>query len=151
MNSADSDLPARLTAVFDLVGPLYRRSYRRVEQDAAEFGLTVGVRAVMVMLHAEGPMTVPQLGRAQSFSRQFVQRTVNEAAEGGLVEAVPNPAHKRSSLIGLTPKGAKAIAALLERERAALRELGAGLDAADVDACRAVLSHLVRGLDADVG
>ena len=37
-------------------------------------------------------MTVPQMGRAQALSRQFVQRMVNEAAAQGLVESVPNPA-----------------------------------------------------------
>jgi DNA-binding MarR family transcriptional regulator len=139
--------PERLTAVFDLVGPLYRRSYRRVEQDAGAHGLSVGVRAVMVLLREHGPMTVPQLGRAQDLSRQFVQRTVNEAAASGLVESRPNPAHKRSSLIALTESGERRIDGLLEREHAALRALGAGLTEADVAACARVLAHLVDGLE----
>jgi DNA-binding MarR family transcriptional regulator len=148
MPEPEPDLPARLTAVFDLVGPLYRKSYRKVEQDAAGHGLSVGVRAVMAMLHARGPMTVPQLGRAQALSRQFVQRMVNEAADSGLVASRPNPAHKRSSLIALTAQGERAIAALLEQERAALRALGAGLSEADVEACVRVLGRLAGGLDA---
>src|SRR5690606_38188516 len=96
---ASGELTDRLIEVFDLVGPLYRRAYRKVEQDAPVEGLTVGVRAVLNLLREHGPMTVPQMGRAQALSRQFVQRMTNEAAALGLVESVPNPAHRRSSLI----------------------------------------------------
>ena len=141
------ELADRLTEVFDLVGPLYRRAQRKVEQDAPLEGLSVGVRAVLTMLRAGGPMTVPQMGREQALSRQFVQRMTNDAAERGLVEAVPNPAHKRSSLIRLTAAGRAAVGALVERERAVLRVAGAGLAEADVDACLRVLGHLVRFLD----
>jgi DNA-binding MarR family transcriptional regulator len=133
--------------VFDLVGPLYRKSYRKVEQDTAEEGISVGTRAILVMLHASGPMTVPQMGRAQALSRQFVQRMVNEAAESDLVEAVPNPAHKRSSFIRLTAKGQAAIEAVLKREHAALAQLGGDLTTAEIDTCIKVLAHLLDGLD----
>jgi DNA-binding MarR family transcriptional regulator len=145
--TAPGDATDRLAAVFDLVGPLYRRSYRKVESDLADKGLTVGARAVLVMLHRQGPMTVPQMGRAQALSRQFVQRMVNEAAALDLVESVANPAHKRSSLIRLTDRGRTAIEAVLARERAALHELGADLHDSEVDACIRVLARLVRGLD----
>ncbi|ADD39906.1 MarR family winged helix-turn-helix transcriptional regulator [Stackebrandtia nassauensis] len=137
----------RFFEVFDLVGPLYRRIHRKVEQDTAREGMSVGVRAVLVMLHDRGPMTVPQLGREQALSRQFVQRMVNEAAARGLAEAVANPAHKRSSLIRLTTDGHAVIAALLERERAMLRAAAADLSDADFDACGRVLSRLLRLLD----
>ncbi|GIH66588.1 hypothetical protein Msi02_74050 [Microbispora siamensis] len=94
------------------MGPLYRRAFRKVEQDTAIEGLSVGVRAVLTMLREHGPMTVPQMGRTQALSRQFVQRTINDAAARGLVEFVPNPAHKRSSLIRLTQEGRSAITAV---------------------------------------
>src|SRR5581483_7252739 len=100
---------------FALVGPLYRRVNRKIEQEAPRQGLSVGVRAVLDLLRAHGPMTVPQMGRAQSISRQFVQRMVNDAAAHGLVEAVPNPAHARSSLIRLTDAGRTAIEAVVAR------------------------------------
>lgn len=139
--------PDRFFEVFDLVGPLYRRIYRKVEQDTAAEGISAGVRAVLVMLHADGPATVPDMGRSQALSRQFTQRMVNEAAARGLVEAVPNPAHKRSSLIRLTPDGTDLIAAVLERERAALSAAAAGLTDSDFDACSRVLSRLLLFLD----
>ncbi|MDT0401214.1 MULTISPECIES: MarR family winged helix-turn-helix transcriptional regulator [Streptomyces] len=141
------ELGGRLTEVYDLVGPLYRRAQRSVEQGLAADGLSVGVRAVLTLLHRNGPMTVPQMGRAQSISRQFVQRMVNDAAAQDLVESIPNPAHRRSSLIRTTGKGAGVIAAVLEREHLLLRGVGGDLTDADVTACLRVLGEMVKALD----
>ncbi|MEV4062779.1 MarR family winged helix-turn-helix transcriptional regulator [Nonomuraea dietziae] len=141
------ELTDRLVEVFDLVGPLYRRAQRKVEQDAPIEGLSVGVRAVLNMLREHGPMTVPQMGRAQALSRQFVQRMINDAAARHLVEFVPNPAHKRSSLIRLTEQGRAAITAVIDRERAVLGQLGGDLSDAEVAVCIRVLSRLLRFLD----
>ncbi|MCW5250312.1 MarR family winged helix-turn-helix transcriptional regulator [Streptomyces sp. SHP 1-2] len=152
MNAIDAPLPPdelahRLTEVYDLVGPLYRRAQRSVEQGLAGDDLAVGVRAVLTLLHRNGPMTVPQMGRAQAISRQFVQRMVNEAAGRGLTESIPNPAHRRSSLIRLTPAGGGLITAVLEREHGLLREVGGGLTDAEVTACLRVLGRMLSALD----
>ncbi|GAA3495028.1 MarR family transcriptional regulator [Streptomyces prasinosporus] len=141
------ELGRRLTEVYDLVGPLYRRAQRSVEQTLTDGGLSLGVRAVLTLLHRNGPMTVPQMGRAQAISRQFVQRMVNDAAARGLVESIPNPAHRRSSLVRPTEKGTAAITAALRREHLLLRETGGDLTAADVTACLRVLGELLRTLD----
>ncbi|MFD4575351.1 MarR family winged helix-turn-helix transcriptional regulator [Streptomyces sp. NPDC058417] len=141
------ELGHRLTEVFDLVGPLYRRVQRKVEQGEAVEGLSVGVRAVLDLLHKNGPLTVPQMGRAQAISRQFVQRMVNEAAGHGWVESVPNPAHQRSSLIRLTEPGRAVIAAVLAREHLLLRQVGGGLTDADVRACLQVLGRMLDLFD----
>jgi DNA-binding MarR family transcriptional regulator len=140
------ELGRRLAQVYDLVGPLYRRAQRSVENDVAADGLSVGVRAVLAMLHRGGRMTVPQMGRAQALSRQFVQRMVNDAAAQGLVEAIPNPAHRRSSLIRLTDAGTARVTAVLAREHALLAEVGE-LTAEDVDACVAVLRRMLDAID----
>ncbi|MEU5087790.1 MarR family transcriptional regulator [Streptomyces sp. NPDC021356] len=148
------DAPAeRLMEVFDLVGPLYRRVHRKVEQTAPIEGLSVGVRAVLDLLRAHGPMTVPQMGRAQALSRQFVQRMVNDAARHGLVESVANPAHRRSLLIRLTAEGRAAISAVRARELALLRRVDGDLTTTDIDACLRVLGamHALFGdVDVDV-
>ena len=141
-----AELPGRLTEVFDVVGPLYRLAQRKVEEYAPVRGLSLGVRAVLSMLRVHGPMTVPQMGRAQALSRQFVQRMVNEAAARHLVETVPNPAHKRSSLIRLTDEGAEAISALVAYEHALLREAGRDLTHTDVATCLMVLRRLLAFL-----
>ncbi|WP_370124745.1 MarR family winged helix-turn-helix transcriptional regulator [Streptacidiphilus sp. MAP12-33] len=134
--------------VFALVGPLYRRVQRRIELDAAQ-GVSVGVRAVLDLLREHGPMTVPQMGRAQSLSRQFVQRMVNDGAAAGLVEAVPNPAHARSSLIRLTDAGQAAITAIVAREHAVLRQAAGDLTDADLATTTRVLTRML-GLFEDV-
>ncbi|WP_101256781.1 MarR family winged helix-turn-helix transcriptional regulator [Streptomyces barkulensis] len=144
------ELADRLAEVFALVGPLYRRAHRKVEQIAPADGLSVGVRAVLDLLREHGPMTVPRMGRAQALSRQFVQRMVNDAVERGLAEAVPNPAHRRSPLIRLTDRGRAAVGALHAREQALLGQVGGGLTGADVDACVKVLTRMLAFLD-DVG
>ncbi|MDQ0943841.1 MarR family winged helix-turn-helix transcriptional regulator [Streptomyces sp. V1I1] len=141
------DLAHRLTEVFDLVGPLYRRVQRKVEQAAPIEELSVGVRAVLDLLRENGPMTVPQMGRAQALSRQFVQRMVNDAAAGQLVEITPNPAHQRSSLIRLTDRGRAAITAVIAREHALLREVDGDLTDADVTACVRVLTRMLELFD----
>ncbi|MFI0714426.1 MarR family winged helix-turn-helix transcriptional regulator [Streptomyces inhibens] len=144
---APDDLAHRLTEVFALVGPLYRRVQRKVEQAAPIEGLSVGVRAVLVLLLEHGPMTVPQMGRAQALSRQFVQRMVNDAATQRLVEITPNPAHQRSSLIRLTDNGKAAITAATTREQALLRQVGGDLTDADLTACVRVLTQMLELFD----
>lgn len=145
------ELAARLADVYLLVGPLYRRALRKVEAGEAIEGIGVGVRAVLDLLRLNGPMTVPQMARAQALSRQFVQRMVNEAAERGFVEAVANPAHRRSSLIRLTPSGEAVIGAVIAREHALLGQVDGGLTGAEVDACMRVLSRMLEALaDVDV-
>lgn len=133
--------------VFGLVGPLYRRVQRKIEQDVPEQDLSVGVRAVLDLLREHGPMTVPQMGQAQSLSRQFVQRMVNDAAARGLTETIPNPAHQRSSLIRLTGDGLAAITAVTAREHALLRRVGGDLTDAEVAACVKVLSRMLELFD----
>ncbi|RFU82570.1 MarR family transcriptional regulator [Streptomyces triticagri] len=145
--TADSRPTDRLTEVFDLVGPLYRRAQRKVEQDVPAEGLSVGVRAVLTLLREHGPLTVPQMGREQALSRQFVQRMVNEATARGLTESVPNPTHKRSSLIRLTEPGRAAVTAVLDRERAMLRQVDGDLTDAEIDTCLRVLTRLLDLLD----
>ncbi|MGW5786565.1 MarR family winged helix-turn-helix transcriptional regulator [Streptomyces sp. NPDC003757] len=152
MNDTGTPLPPdalarRLTEVYDLVGPLYRRAQRGVEQALSADGLSVGVRAVLTMLRRGGTMTVPQMGRAQAISRQFVQRMVNDAAALDLVESIPNPAHRRSSLIRLTERGRGTIDGILAREHRLLREVGSDLTDSDVTTCLRVLGAMLKALD----
>ncbi|MFF3005542.1 MarR family winged helix-turn-helix transcriptional regulator [Kitasatospora sp. NPDC057940] len=152
MTDTDAPLPPdvlahRLMDVFDLVGPLYRRVLRKVELAAPVEGLSVGVRAVLLLLAEQGPMTVPQMGRAQALSRQFVQRMVNDAVALDLVEITPNPAHQRSSLIRLTDHGRAAVAAVSAREHALLSRVGGELTDADLTACVHVLTQMLELFD----
>jgi DNA-binding MarR family transcriptional regulator len=140
-------LADRLAEVYLLVGPLYRRVLRAVEENERIEGVSVGVRAVLDLLARNGPLTVPQMGRAQSLSRQFVQRMVNDATASGLVELADNPAHRRSRLVRLTERGSAAIAAVTAREHGLLSQVGGGLTGPEVDACVRVLDRMLAALD----
>jgi DNA-binding MarR family transcriptional regulator len=148
MSALDPDDGARLLAeVYLVVGPLYRRVLRAVEEDAAQTGIDAGQRAVLDMLRRHGPMTVPQLAREQELTRQFVQRMVNSAADDGLVEAAVNPTHRRSVLIQLTDRGRAAITLVVEREHRQLREASRGLDATQIDTTLIVLRRMLAAIN----
>src|SRR4051794_21797749 len=55
------------------------------------------------------PMTVAQIARAWSLARQSVQRVADLLERDGLVAYEPNPAHRRASLLRLTPDGREAL------------------------------------------
>ncbi len=153
MSDQDKPLPPdelghRLTEVFDLIGPLYRRALRKVEQGQQAEGVSVGVRSVLDLLRLRGqPMTVPEMGRVMALSRQFVQRMVNDAAAEGWVEITPNPAHQRSSLIRLTEEGRATITRILGREHHLNRQVGGDLTEAEVRACVRVLREMLKTFD----
>jgi DNA-binding MarR family transcriptional regulator len=142
--STAADRAAQLGQLFVFLGPLYRRVARYVERDVAASGINVGIRSILDMLDRHGPLTVPQMGRAQALSRQFVQRTVNAAAAHGLVAAGPNPAHRRSVLIRLTPRGQEVVADIRARETRALQVLAPELSLDDISACVRALDLLGR-------
>lgn len=152
MNDIDAPLPPddlghRISEVFDLIGALYRRGLRKLEQGEEVEGVSVGVRSVLVLLHRYGPMTVPQMGRVMALTRQFVQRMVNETVDRGWAEATPNPAHQRSSLIRITDEGEAVITAILAREHALNRQVGGDLTDAELRACTHVLKEMLRTFD----
>jgi DNA-binding MarR family transcriptional regulator len=152
VNDTDAPLPPddlghRISEVFDLIGALYRRGLRKLEQGEEIEGVSVGVRSVLTLLHRYGPMTVPQMGRVMTLTRQFVQRMVNDAVARGWAEAIPNPAHQRSSLIRITDDGAAVITAILAREHALNRQVGGDLTEAELRACTRVLKEMMKTFD----
>ncbi|KMS76351.1 MarR family transcriptional regulator [Streptomyces viridochromogenes] len=152
MNDIEAPLPPddlghRISEVFDLVGALYRRGLRKLEQGEEVEGVSVGVRSVLTLLHRYGPMTVPQMARVMTLTRQFVQRMVNDAAASGWAEATPNPAHQRSSLIRITADGEAVITAILAREHALNRQVGGDLTESELRACARVLKEMLKTFD----
>jgi DNA-binding MarR family transcriptional regulator len=148
MSALDPDEGAqRLAEIYLVVGPLYRRVLRAVEEDSAATGIDAGQRAVLDMLRRHGPMTVPQMARDQELTRQFVQRMVNAAVENQLVETVRNPTHRRSVLIQLTDRGLTAITEVVGREHRQLREASRGLEAEQIDTTLVVLRRMLAAID----
>ncbi|MEV7382979.1 MarR family winged helix-turn-helix transcriptional regulator [Streptomyces lydicus] len=139
-----SPAEALLYDVIRRLWPLHRTVVRAVERELKDTGtgMTAGEHALLDALRNEGPRTVPQLARSMGLDRQPVQRWVNHALELDLVVTAPNPAHRRSSLIELTPQGAAAIRGIQEFEAAELRQRLADLPAADIRATLHVLDRL---------
>lgn len=91
-------------------------------------------------LAIDGPQTVPQLARTRPVTRQHIQQIANEVAADGLIEFIDNPAHKRSKLLRLTPKGERAEAEMTERLRAFAGDLAKDFDAAELATAARVLN-----------
>lgn len=97
---------------------------RAVSEELHEdIGVSASQRAVLVFLEQHEPQTVPQIARDRSVSRQHVQAIVNELLTRGLVEAVVNPSHKRSSLIKMTSSGKRLFNEIKERETKLLEKM----------------------------
>lgn len=127
------------------LGVLFRETvalYLRLTADAAAIhrrGAVSGPRRTVLSALASGPQTVSQLARQRSLSRQRLQPLVNALMRDGLVKAVPNPAHKRSPLMTLTPEGQRQERRMLSRENAFRAGLKPKSSAADIAKAAAVL------------
>lgn len=89
-----------------------------------------------------GPLTVPQIARMRPTSRQRMQRLADELAEQGWLEFNPNPAHRRSQLMQLTPEGRVHYEQLNEQLLAVASSLGSDLSEADISSTTAIVRHL---------
>lgn len=104
--------------------------------------LSAGLRGVMRSLDDYGPQTVPQLARMRPVSRQHIQRLVTELIEHGYVEAIANPAHKKSQLVRLSTMGRDRLVSMREREAALLQRLQLSVSPERLREATAVLSEV---------
>lgn len=76
-----------------------------------------GTWSLLQLLATEGPKTVPQIAALRGVTRQHIQVTANELADMKLLRFADNPAHKRSKLLVITPKGKAHLLKMSERLR----------------------------------
>jgi len=79
------------------------------------------------------------MARDRPVSREHIQAHVDALLAEGLVERAPNPAHKRSWLIALTPRGRRVLRRMAAREQALLGALPIEIPEKDLRAAAAVL------------
>lgn len=91
---------------------------------------------------APQPPNIPQIAAAMGVTRQGVLKQINLLVDEGLVQALPNPAHKRSPLYALTPTGQTTYDALADCWNTQAQKMAAGFTAADLDTALRVLSVL---------
>lgn len=123
-----------------------RRAFRDLANlgDAlhANLGITSARRSVMEYLAGNGPETVPGIARARGVTRQHIQQLADQLIADRLVEARPNPAHRRSPLMALSEEGRALFAAMRAREAEGLQRLAEDMTLEDIMTATRTLSGL---------
>lgn len=139
-------LTAIALAVFKLNGQLVEWG----NHFAKPHGLTSARWQVLgAIAMASQPPSMPQIAAAMGVSRQGVLKQINLLVGEGLIEPLPNPAHKRSALYALTASGQAAYLALTERWQAHVRGLATAFSAAELEAAVRVLAVLSQAHDGE--
>ena len=143
MKSDPLDELALLVAdVYELSGVLRRHG----ETFAGGVGQTQARWQVLSVV-SEGEWTVPQVARRLGVSRQAVQRVADDLDADDLVRYAPNPQHRRSALLELTPEGRRALAVITAAAGSWHAEVATGLDGAAVRRARRVLRQILDRID----
>ncbi len=139
----------RGAAMYELlrhVRPVVLGSARVVDATVRDVGWTVGSRAVVEVLSARGPSTVPEVATQLTLARQNVQRQVDHLTRLGHVRSRANPAHRRSLLVMLTPAGRKAFDRIHAHEVAELALLAAECSDEELAVAGRVLAAVERDI-----
>lgn len=89
------------------------------------------------------PVTAPQVGARMGVSRQGAQKQLNVLVAAGLMEAQPNPMHKRSPLYALTQHGRATLDSIDSRWRGHAAHAAAAFSTADLETAAKVLTTLI--------
>lgn len=92
--------------------------------------------------------TVPQIGRSLGQPRQLVQRAATSLVAAGLVEAVPNPDHKRAMLLRATAQGIALKRDIDARADAIAQDIAGDIDAELTCRATAALRQIRKDLEA---
>jgi DNA-binding MarR family transcriptional regulator len=132
---------AALDRVFSETVALFHRLRAVAEEVHRQGEMTAGKRGILKDL-AHGPQTVPQMARARPVSRQHIQSLVDMLEADGYVYWVENPAHKRSLLVRLTPKGEALFQTMRQKEAERLSALEIDIEEKDLETTVCVLRSL---------
>jgi len=124
---------AALLRLFEEIPALFHRLRAIAEDVHGREVRSAGRRGILRSLDRLGPQTVPQLARARPVSRQHIQVLAKGLIEDGLITSEENPAHRKSPLLGLTPKGKRELQAMQQREIELLTNAPLALPAKEID------------------
>ena len=114
-------------------------------------GINASQRAVLEFLHDNPPLTVSDMAREKTVSRQHIQTLVNSLLDADLVQTQDNPAHKRAPLITLTPEGKKLFQKITRQESKVLAAMAGKFDRKDVATATRTLQAIHDYLQSDHG
>jgi DNA-binding MarR family transcriptional regulator len=123
---------------------------QRFERLCREHGFSFWAFTVLTALRRAGRpyrLTPGQLQSAGMVSAAAVTKRITRLEELGLVERLPDPADRRGTLVGLTPRGLELIDSLGERYLEEERAVIASLDAKEQAALAALLRKTLLGLE----
>ena len=109
-----------------------------------------GLWGFLRMLKHEGPMTVPQVARRRGVSRQYILGMANKLSRAGLVTFEPNPQHRRSQLLALTPAGDIELQDLERRFKRLAASIADGFDAAELAKAAEIVSAVRDRIEDDL-
>ncbi|MFD9519678.1 MarR family winged helix-turn-helix transcriptional regulator [Streptomyces sp. NPDC059979] len=92
---------------------------------------------------SEEPLTVARAARRLGIARQGVQRVANDLVREALADFQPNPDHRGSPLLALTPLGRATLQRITTRAEAIHRTMTADIPEADIAAARGLLHRLI--------
>ncbi|MER5400726.1 MarR family transcriptional regulator [Streptomyces sp. NPDC002599] len=139
MPDVPDEMALLVADVYEAAGVLRRSG----EAIAAAEGQTQARWQVLSAVSDE-PLPVARAARRLGITRQGVQRIANDLARDGLADFRPNPDHRNSPLLGLTPRGRRVLAGITDRAAAAHRVLSADIAPADIVAARDLLRRVVE-------
>jgi DNA-binding MarR family transcriptional regulator len=116
---------------------------------AAE-GLTVARARVMWHLHQRGPTTQKVIADALEVSPRTVTGLIDGLVATGFVTREPHPTDRRATLVSVTDKGARTVAAMARGRDALADLLFEGMPKKDFDGFVAALDEIVSRLRAAV-
>ena len=129
-----------------LVVPVIRlgASFSRAGETIAAAGGQTLARWLVLETVGEAPATVAQIARGLGYTRQSVQRVADLLARDGLTRYIPNPAHRRSQLVQITPTGRKTLFAIQRAQRAWADRIGSQIGDAELRRASTVVDNLAR-------
>jgi DNA-binding MarR family transcriptional regulator len=147
MDSPPAHALALLVAdVYECAGAL-----RRVGDELAARAGQTQARWQLLSVRSEGGWTAATAARRLGVSRQAVQQVADALQRDGLLRPEPNPRHRGSPLLRLTPAGRRALRSIAPGAAAWHDGVAAALRADDLEATRRTLRALVdlcaRGVD----
>jgi DNA-binding MarR family transcriptional regulator len=137
----------RLNALLNEVRLLWHVLVQQGERLLADQPVTLAKRGVLEYLERRGAATVPRIAHSRRVTRQHIQVIVNGLSQQRWVRLRENPAHKRSALVELTPRGQQAIAAIRAREAQFLSGLPFKVSGGDLKQARKVLRSVRNTLE----
>jgi DNA-binding MarR family transcriptional regulator len=116
--------------------------FRRIADDIARGEGQTQARWYALSVFSEDPLTVSQAARRLGTTRQAVQRSADELLAQGLATAEPNPDHRTSPFITLTPEGRAVLARISRAAMTSRRRWLPNPDATELEAAHAVVRRL---------